>query len=170
MPWRLAPSLATLLAEINTEWPKRDRSLDGTIGDASHAARKSEHNPNADPNDDVPDGMVTAMDIDKDGVDVARLLDELIGDERVWYVIHNRRIWSRTYGWEKRTYDGSNPHTGHIHVSLRQTRKACMDLGPWGIHDVPAPAVKETALQRVTRIAAQRMRKIRNLRRRLKSR
>lgn len=168
MAWKLAPSLAALFAEVNTTWPKRDRSSDGTIGDDSHAARDSEHNPNRDPRDDVPDGMVTAADIDVSGVDVARLLKALIGDQRVWYVIHNRSIYSRTYDWAKRAYNGSNPHTGHIHVSLRQTRAACEDTSSWGIFE-PKSSVKETPLQRVTRIAAQRYRKIKNLQKRIRN-
>lgn len=170
MSWKLAPSLATLFAEINTEWPKRDRSLDGTVGDAAHAARKSEHNPNADPHDDVPDGMVTACDIDKDGINVPRVINALVGEPRVWYVIHDRRIYSRTHAWEPRTYEGPNPHTGHIHVSLMQTREACLSTRPWGIHETkptPPPA-KETPYQRVARIAHQRLVKIRALRRKLR--
>lgn len=167
MSWRLAPSLAALFAEINTEWPKRDRSSDGSVGDTAHQARKSEHNPNADPADDVPDGMVTAIDIDKDGLDVKRLLDALIGDPRVWYVIWNRKIYSRNHSWVGRVYTGSNPHTGHVHVSLVQTRKACQDTGPWGVF-TPKAVPGETRLARLERIARQRLVKIRRLQRRLR--
>lgn len=165
--WKLAPSLAALFAEINTTWPNRDRSTDGTVGDTSHAARKSEHNPNRDPGDDVPDGLVTAIDVDKDGIDVARLIAALVGDHRVWYVIHDRKIISRTNDWHPIAYAGSNPHTGHVHVSLRQTKAACTDTSTWGLIKVVPPKA-ETPYQRVTRIAAQRLRRIRNLRKRLR--
>lgn len=168
MAWKLAPALDALFDEINEAWPKRDKSTDGTVGDTSHAARKSEHNPNRDPGDDVPDGMVTAADIDKDGIDVARLLDALIGDQRVWYVIFNRSIISRTNDWRKIAYSGSNPHTGHIHVSLRQTRAACNDTSSWGIAKKPAPPKKETHYERLVRIAAQRYKKIKNLQKQLR--
>lgn len=135
MSWKLAPSLTVLFEEVNAEWPRRDKRSDGTIGDAAHSARTSQHNPNRDPGDDVPDGMVTAADIDRDGIDVPRLLDVLIGDPRVWYVIHDRRIWSRTHNWKPRPYGGSNPHTTHIHVSLNQNRESVGDVSPWGIND-----------------------------------
>lgn len=162
MAWKLAPSLAALFDEINRTWPNRDKSTDGTVGDTSHQARKSEHNPNRDPDDDVPDGLVTAADIDKDGINTDKLMGALIGDSRVWYVIFDRHIYSRTYDWAKRNYTGSNPHTGHIHVSLRQTRKACEDTGTWGLYE-PKSQEKETPYQRVKRIAHQRRRRIKNL-------
>src|SRR5690606_12925388 len=36
----------------------------------------------------------------------------------IWYIIWNRRIYSRTYGWKNNPYSGSNPHTDHVHVSF----------------------------------------------------
>lgn len=168
--WKLAPSLAALFAEINVKWPNRDRTTDGTIGDAAHSARVSQHNPNRDPDDTVPDGMVTAIDVDKDGINVDTLLKAVIGDRRVWYVIWDRHIYSRTNDWRKIPYNGSNPHTSHVHVSLRQTKEACTDIGSWGLVVPVKPPVKETAVARLTRIAAQRMKKIRNLQRRLRRR
>lgn len=137
--WKLAPALTTLFAEINKKWPNRDKSTDGTIGDAAHSSRDSEHNPNDDPHDSVPDGLVTAGDIDKDGINVNLLLNTLIGDDRVWYVIHNRTIWSRTYGWKARAYTGSNPHIGHIHVSLTQSKAQVNSTKTWGLGKAAAP-------------------------------
>lgn len=159
--WTLAPSLGQLFKELNAKYPKRDKSSDGSIGDQAHAARKSEHNPNHDPTDAVPDGMVTAIDVDKDGIDVPLLLKTLIGEPRVWYVIYDRHIYSRTHGWAKRTYTGSNPHTGHVHISLVQTGAACKDTSPW------FKAVAETPYQRVKRIAHERLLRIRRLKKRL---
>lgn len=166
MAWKLAPALEALFSDVNDVWPNRSKASDGTIGDQAHAARKSEHNPNRDPDDDVPDGYVTAADITKAGVDMPRLLKALIGDKRVWYVIHDRKIWSRTYGWKERPYTGSNPHTAHVHVSLVQTRAACNDKSSWLIPN-PGPA-KETPYRRVARIAHQRMKRIRNLQKRIR--
>lgn len=134
--WFVAPALKTLFAEVNDRWPDRDKSTDGTIGDAAHSSRDSQHNPNDDPKDAVPDGAVTAADIDKDGINVNVLLNKLIGDERVWYVIHNRTIWSKTYGWKARRYNGSNPHTSHIHVSLAQSKAAVNSKKAWGLKAV----------------------------------
>lgn len=160
--WKLAPALTALISDINRTWPNRSKVYDGTVGDAAHAARKSEHNPNREPGDDVPDGYVTAADITAKGIDVERLLTTLKADSRVWYVIHAGRIYSRTYGFTSRPYTGSNPHLGHVHVSLNQNRRSCDDTAAW------LGRRPETPYQRLARIAAQRLRKIRNLQKRLK--
>lgn len=39
----------------------------------------------------------------------------------VTYVIWNRRIASAKSNWAWRAYDGSNPHTDHVHVSFKAT-------------------------------------------------
>ena len=117
MSYFLAPSLVKLRDEVNRRHPNRDRSSDGWIGDPSHAARLSDHNPDGR-------GMVHAIDVDSTGIDVAAFLRAVIGDPRTWYVIHNGTIWSRTYGFAARRYTGSNPHTGHVHVSIRYTSDA----------------------------------------------
>ena len=44
----------------------------------------------------------------------------------IWYVIYNRRIASITYGRRWRAYNGSNPHTDHVHVTLRPGVRAAM--------------------------------------------
>jgi len=163
--WKLAPALAALISDVNATWPNRDKSWDGTIGDAAHAARDSQHNPNREPGDDVPDGYVTAADITTDGpLDEDRLIDVLKHDRRVWYVIHAGRIWSRTYGFANRPYTGADPHLHHIHISLVQTARACNDTRDW-----LSPAKPESPYQRIARIAAQRLRRIRSLKRRLRT-
>lgn len=141
--WELAPSLIRLMDDVDDRWPKRSKTHDGSIGDAAHAARSSEHNPDRD-SDDMPRGYVSAVDITKDSAAMAKaLLEVLIGDDRVWYVIHAGFIYSRTHGWAKREYVGPNPHTHHLHVSLVQTKKAANDTGGWigpaKITPVPAP-------------------------------
>lgn len=117
MTYYLAPSLVTLRNQVNALHPERDKSSDGWIGDARHQASRSDHNP-----DYSAGGVVRALDIDKDGIDLDRLLAGLLDDARTAYVIWNRRIWTRAAGW--RTYTGSNPHTSHVHVSLRHTPSA----------------------------------------------
>jgi hypothetical protein len=124
--WYLAPSLIALGNEINARWPRRDDDSDGAIGDASHQARKSDHNP-----DYSAGGVVRAIDIDNDGINVQELLDATIGDQRVWYVIWDHHIYSRTYGWKKQAYDGTDPHTGHVHISINHTKAAESDTSPW---------------------------------------
>lgn len=124
MSYFLAPSLVALRNEINTKFPKRDKKSDGWIGDPSHSARVSDHNP-----DYADGGIVRAIDIDKDGIDVDALLSAVIHDPRVSYVIWNRRIWG---GSRWRKYEGSNGHTKHIHVSIKHTSSAAK-AGRWGI-------------------------------------
>lgn len=117
-----APCSVQLVNEVNHMFPHRDKSSDGWIGDASHAARPSEHNPCWTCRGRLH-GIVMARDIDVDDGDPGRdirkmLLHELIGDPRVWYVISNGIIYSRTHGWQARRYTGSNGHFHHVHVSF----------------------------------------------------
>jgi hypothetical protein len=133
--WYLAASLVALRTEINRRWPGRDKRSDGALGDAAHSARESDHNP-----DYSAGGVVRAVDVDKDGIAVAELLAALRGDPRVSYVIWNHRMqrsYSKTIGghtykpWEWAPYDGPNPHTGHVHVSIKHTRAAETDTSAW---------------------------------------
>src|SRR5688572_5430698 len=110
MAWRLAKSLITLRNQINQLAPYRSTASDGTIGDSAHAAVKSEHNPNSA-------GVVTAMDITHDpaqGADMNALASKLIssGDDRIWYIIFNKRIWE---GGSWSPYYGANDHSKHLH-------------------------------------------------------
>lgn len=136
--WKLAPSLIRLMDEVDAKWPKRSTRSDGSIGDTSHAARYSEHNPDRD-SDGMPTGFVSAVDITKDSTaQMDTIRKALVGDSRTWYVIHNRKIYSRTYGFKARPYNGPNPHTAHLHVSLMQTKAAANGVGSWGLGE-PAP-------------------------------
>lgn len=136
MPY-LAPSLAQLRSEIDAAWPRRDRSSDGWIGDAAHASRRSDHNPNAR-------GSVNALDIDKDGIPVDALRALLCADSRVNYVIFNRVIYSRVRDFHPAPYKGANPHDKHLHVSILQTRTAERDARPWGIASTTRPTTRTT--------------------------
>jgi hypothetical protein len=124
MEWFLAPSLVQLRDEINVEWPNRDKASDGSIGNAEHSARVSDHNP-----DDR--GMVHAIDIDRDGINVDLILSNTIGDHRVNYVIYNKQIWSRVRDFRAIPYNGVNAHKSHIHVSILYTEKAETDKSLW---------------------------------------
>lgn len=136
MSYYLAPSLVALRDEVDKRWPNRDKTSDGWIGDTSHQARPSDHNP-----DWSAGGVVRAIDIDVTDRDrhsnLAReVVKAAIGDPRVWYVIHQfpgqpSHIWSRTYGWRARLYTGSNPHDHHVHISIQHTRAAETDKSRW---------------------------------------
>ena len=83
----------------------------GWIGDASHQAECSDHNP------DVK-GVVHAIDVMVTGDRAAAVVREcLLHSGDLQYVIHNRVIWSASTSWQPRAYTGSNPHTDHVHVS-----------------------------------------------------
>jgi hypothetical protein len=129
MSWRLARSLETLRDEINAAWPNRKRDWDGTVGDEAHQVRASDHNPNAR-------GVVCAMDVTHDpenGCDGEKLSAalRLSRDPRIKYVIWNKRIFNSTvWPWEWRDYHGENPHTHHVHISVRDD--VADDL-PWTV-------------------------------------
>lgn len=128
----LAPSLVALRNSIDKAFPKRDKSSDGWIGDASHAARTSEHNPCWSCTG-YQYGIVRATDTDIDDNDPGRdlrreLLAATIGHPAVWYVISNGIIYSRTYNWAARKYNGPNQHTKHVHVSINKNESSAKDL------------------------------------------
>lgn len=155
MSWRMAKALGAtgklgLLGEINDAAPTRSKASDGGIGDARHAKSVSDHNPCKCCR------VVTARDFTHDpkhGFDAGAFAEwlrarVLAGETRVKYVIYNRRIFSgqgqnHPAGvWRK--YTGTNPHTKHVHLSVRHG--AFMDDDrPWGWppiehedHDRPA--------------------------------
>ncbi len=43
---KLCAAGVTLRNQVNRAFPNRDRRSDGWVGDSSHSARKSDHNPN----------------------------------------------------------------------------------------------------------------------------
>lgn len=122
MSWRVANGLLTLRSEIDKAAPARNKVSDGTIGDADHATRDSDHNP-------WLNDTVRAIDITHDpehGVDgdvLAREFAALLGKHPAMgsgaYVIWEAQIISTdrlSEGW--RPYSGSNEHRQHIHVSV----------------------------------------------------
>ncbi len=132
--WRVAPSLLTLLGQVNGLAPQRSKKSDGTIGDAAHATRASDHNPWVM---DGGTGIVTAMDITHDpqgGCDANNLAEAIrqTRDPRVKYVIWNRQIVSSTVSpWTWRAYAGSNPHTKHMHISVRPEKPSYASEENW---------------------------------------
>ena len=127
MSWHLAPALDQLRAEVNALWPNRSKASDGTIGDAAHSSRTSDHNPNAR-------RSVNAIDITASGIDVQKLINAAKKHPSVRYIIHNRKIMNRDIGnFAARPYRGSNPHTAHVHISLYQTRAAEQRKQSWGL-------------------------------------
>ena len=116
---RLSKSGIQLREQIDDCFPDRDRASDGWIGDSKHAARKSDHNPDAQ-------GWVRALDIDAD-LDRAKGTSVYLADQlreyakstrRITYIIHMGKICSRKSFWRWVKYTGFNKHTAHIHISF----------------------------------------------------
>lgn len=142
---RLAKSLVVLRDQMNALAPNRSKASDGWIGDAAHASRKSEHNPDAN-------GVVRALDITHDprnGVDNGTIAEALrkSADPRIYYIISNGRIANPGQPWRK--YTGSNPHDKHFHVSVVADPKLYDSTKPWSLDgsvvkaDMTKPAVVE---------------------------
>jgi hypothetical protein len=146
MAWRVARCLDQLLLQVNAEAPHRSKASDGSIGDAAHASRVSDHNPWVQLNGL---GIVTARDFTHDpagGFDAYRFAEILKArkDPRIKYVISNRRIWSLARdreGW--RPYNGENPHTHHTHVSCTYNPALFDRTNPWDLTPPAAPAAPE---------------------------
>lgn len=137
--WYPAPAITSLQRDLDEAYPKRTKP-DWVLGDADHSARDSDHNPDEG-------GMVHAIDIRLGGgLDVDAVLRSVIGDPRVWYVIYNRVIYSRTYDWAPRRYTGANPHDTHIHVSFRYLHTAEQNTSPWGFDHKVKPGVVDLSL------------------------
>ena len=121
-PW-LCKAGIQLREQIDDWFPDRDRSSDGTLGDARHALTKSDHNPDAT---SQPANVIRAFDCDADlskqkGLSVY-LADQIRQcaktDPRIAYVIHRGQIASSKAGWKWRDYKGINRHDHHIHISF----------------------------------------------------
>ena len=138
--WRTAKSLLALLSQINGLAPHRSRTHDGTVGDAAHAAKTSDHNPWVRDGDI---GVVTACDVTHDplhGCDAAALAESIRAsrDERVKYIIWNHRIANASPmegqpAWTWRTYRGANAHETHIHVSVRPEKPRYDSTVDWAL-------------------------------------
>jgi hypothetical protein len=123
-----------LREQIDDSFPDRDRKSDGWIGDAKHSNRKSDHNP------DSTNGIVRAIDVDKDfdsrPSTGAYLADQIRvcakKDKRISYIIYAGKIASAKSLWRWRTYSGINSHHAHIHISF--TKKGDQN-GRW--FDIP---------------------------------
>lgn len=133
MAARLCNALFGLRLEINNAYPKRDKASDGWLGDAAHRSRVSDHNPNSN-------GVVCAIDVDKDGVPAAEIVEFLrgrgkAGDRRLrgGYIIYRSRIAGSHTGWDWHTYEGSNPHDKHFHVSAGDAAADYDFKASWGV-------------------------------------
>lgn len=143
--WRTARSLDVLLDEVNASAPLRSKVSDGSIGDAAHATRDSDHNPFVIDADGQ--GVVRARDFTHDpinGLDCDLLAVRLVelaksGHPALGpgaYVIWEGRIASSTDDgepWDWEPYGGSNEHRKHLHVSVALAASGYDSTRPWGV-------------------------------------
>lgn len=142
--YRIAKALDVFRSEANAAWPNRSKSSDGWVGDTSHSARKSDHNPDAR-------GIVHAFDLTHDpkgGPDTYALAEHLrqMKDPRINYLISAGRICSTSVApWTWRKYNGANGHYHHLHLSVKDAPWED-DTTPWGLsaplppHAIPHPS------------------------------
>src|SRR5690606_502945 len=139
--WRVAQSLNVLLHQINEHAPNRDRRSDGSIGDAAHATRTSDHNPWV--LDPPGPNVVTARDFTHSpatGCDIGEIFEAIreSKDRRVKYMIFDWQICSsyataKYPAWTWRPYTGPNGHRTHGHMSVQPTKSLYDDVTPWQI-------------------------------------
>jgi len=118
---KLCKAGVQLREQFDDAFRDRDRTSDGWIGDSRHAARESDHNPDAN-------GWVRAIDVDRDlsgkpkpdlmpdVADQLRILAKT--DKRISYIIFAGRIASPKSLWLWRPYTGINKHDHHCHISF----------------------------------------------------
>jgi hypothetical protein len=119
---RLSKSIIQLREQIDDAFPDRGRDSDsGAYSDARHAARKSDHNADAN-------GWVRAIDIDRDLSKGRDVMPDLVDQVRLYakkhgrfsYIIFDEKIASPILNWKFRKYRGINKHTKHAHFSFRK--------------------------------------------------
>lgn len=151
---RVAKSLLMLYDQVDSMLPStRKAGNDGSVGDLSHQATKSDHNPN-------DSGIVTAIDITDDpasGFDADAFAESLrrVRDSRLKYVIWRGRIFgdegyaqrngATAYQWAERN-KGPGDHSEHVHVSV--DADSADDVRPWVFDLVNANSPTHSAATR----------------------
>ncbi|GIE75784.1 hypothetical protein Aph02nite_17340 [Actinoplanes philippinensis] len=148
--WILVPCLDCLRDELNLIAPNRDKTTDGTIGDAAHQQHVSDHNDDEVGKVPIRDAdskhEVHAVDLDADlrtpGLTMEMVVQHIVArcrsgaEKRLRYVIYNRRIWEASNGWKQRDYDGDSPHTEHAHFSASYETAHEASTASWGLDEL----------------------------------
>jgi hypothetical protein len=144
---RATPAALAVLRQATALKPSRKKASDGLLPSAAH----QKQNPTSDHNT----GLAVDLTHDpKHGIDCADIFEQLKDDKRVEYLIFNGKIWSKARAKEgNRKYTGSNQHTKHLHISIKE--ELSKDTSPWfwwmnqpkiiaqlGAKMVPIPAKK----------------------------
>jgi hypothetical protein len=120
---KATPAAVAVLRQATALAPKRKKASDGLLPSAAHLK--------ASPTSDHNTGLAVDLTHDpKNGIDCAVIFEKLKEDERVKYLIFDKKIWSKERANEgNREYTGSNPHTKHLHISINDGQGN--DTSPW---------------------------------------
>jgi len=120
---KATPAAIAVLRQATAIAPKRMKASDGLLPSAAHLKQS--------PTSDHNTGLAVDLTHDpKNGIDCELIFEKLKEDERVAYLIFNKKIWSRQRRKEgNRKYSGSNPHTKHLHISINDSHAD--DTSPW---------------------------------------
>lgn len=121
---RLVACLRRLARTVDERWPGRGSASDGWLGDTAHQRRVSDHNPDAR-------GRVHALDVTAQGIEPMALVNAARDHPSTHYVIYDRKIWSVMSEMRAQPYDGPDPHTSHVHISVSHTATARHSRQPW---------------------------------------
>lgn len=149
---RQAYALDQLVREVNDHAPTRSKASDGGRASPEHTKQNpnSDHEPNSR-------GVWRAYDFTNDpthGLSSHALALLLVGEFGQHpammsgaYVISNGKIMSydrRREGW--RPYTGSNPHTGHCHLSVSTSAAGYDSRKPWNLWTKPTRVTRAREL------------------------
>jgi hypothetical protein len=118
-----SPAAIAVLRQATALYPKRKKLSDGLLPSLAHQK--------VSPNSDHNTGLAVDLTHDPEGgIDCAIIFEKLKKDERVDYLIYNKKIWSRARRKEgNRKYTGNNSHLNHLHISINDTHRN--DTSPW---------------------------------------
>jgi hypothetical protein len=120
---KATPAAIAVLRQATAIKPSRKKASDGLLPSAAHLIQS--------PNSDHNTGYAVDLTHDRlGGIDCLNIFEELKADKRVKYLIFQGKIWSAERASEgDRDYDGSNKHTKHLHISIKE---GCGDdTSPW---------------------------------------
>lgn len=152
MAWELTPALDSLNREFGRHAPGRDTTSDGVVGDDAHALVVSDHNPDETGRVPITDAdnvnEVHATDRDATGPwpwagGMETAVQFLVArcrsgaENRLRYIIYNRRIWEASNGWRERAYPGANAHIEHAHFSGSYDPLRERDTRSWHLEEIP---------------------------------
>lgn len=149
--WILVACLKQLFAEFDLIAPDRGHASDGSIGDVAHQHEVSDHNPDETGSVPIHDAdhinEVHAIDVDVDlktpGLTMETVVQFLLarcrngGENRLRYIIYNRRIWEADNSWKQRAYTGASAHTEHAHFSCSYDTPKEASTASWHLEDIP---------------------------------